>query len=157
MPNWVRGTLIVALILPALTPARQLRSYNYGDETQTLLVLTDKTPIEAKSFDMLPDSATVNTALTEIQEAVDEYQTSGDVLFMDQRQLLTFGYIQEEKFIPEYEKKVLMNEALSTNYEYYSSFYNDITNQRFSLIITEPLRTPSRIVLLNLAKRIMLG
>lgn len=142
MPNWVRGTLIVALILPALTPARQLRSYNYGDETQTLLVLTDKTPIEAKSFDMLPDSATVNTALTEIQEAVDEYQTSGDVLFMDQRQLLTFRYIQEEKFIPEYEKKVLMNEALSTNYEYYSSFYNDITNQRFSLIITEPLRTP---------------
>ena len=35
-----------------------------------------------------------------------------------------------------------MNEALSTNYEYYSSFYSDITNQRFSLIITEPLRTP---------------
>ncbi|KAA0271049.1 MAG: glycosyltransferase family 2 protein [Chloroflexi bacterium] len=66
----------------------------------------------------------------------------GDVLFMDQRQLLTFGYIHEAKFIPEYEKKVLMNEALSTNYEYYSSFYRDITGQRFSLIITEPLRTP---------------
>ena len=142
MPSWVRLTLIAALVFPAVTPIRQLRSYNHGDEINTLLVLTDKTPAEAKSFDMLPDSATVDTALTEIQEAVDEYQKIGDVLFIDQRQLLTFDYIHEEKFIPEYEKKVLMNEALSTNYEYYSSFYSDITNQRFSLIITEPLRTP---------------
>lgn len=142
MPGWVRITLIAALVFPAVTPVRQLRSYNHGDEINTLLVLTDKTPAEAKSFDMLPDSATVDTALTEIQAAVDDYQKIGDVLFMDQRQLLTFDYIHEEKFIPEYEKKVLMNEALSTNYEYYSSFYRDVTNQRFSLIITEPLRTP---------------
>ncbi|MBE7433558.1 MAG: hypothetical protein HS100_06560 [Anaerolineales bacterium] len=142
MPGWVRFTLIATLVLPSVTPAMQLRSYNHGDEIETLLVLTDKTAIEAKSFDMLPDSATVKTALTEMQEAVNEYQAKGDVLFMDQRQLLTFGYIHEAKFIPEYEKKVLMNEALSTNYEYYSPFYRDITGQRFSLIITEPLRTP---------------
>jgi hypothetical protein len=142
MPGWVRFTLVAALTLPALTPVRQLRSYDYGDEINALLVLTDKSATEAKSFDMLPDSETVNAALTEIQTAVNEHQQLGDVLFMDQRQLLTFGYIREEKFVPEYEKKVLMNEALSTNYDYYSSFYRDITDQRFSLIITEPLRTP---------------
>jgi hypothetical protein len=140
MPVWIRPALFAALIVPAMTPALQLRSYDYGDEINSLLVLADEK--DAKAFDMLPDNATVNTALNEIQEAVDEAQTFGEVLFMDQRQLLTFGYIHEEKFVPEYEKKVLMNEALSTNYDYYSSFYRDITNQRFSLIITEPLRTP---------------
>lgn len=142
MPTWVRFSLVAALVLPAVTPAIQLRSYNYGDEINTLLVLTDKTPAEAKSFDMLPDSETIDTALTEIQDAVNEYQKIGDVLFIDQRQLLTFDYIHEEKFVPEYEKKVLMNEALSSNYDYYSSFYTNITSQYFSLIITEPLRTP---------------
>lgn len=142
LPGWVRFTLVAALVLPAVTPVRQLRSFDYGDEINTLLVLTDRSEIEAKSFDMLPDSAAVATALTEIQSAVNEYEQGGDVLFIDQRQLLTFGYIREARFVPEYEKKVLMNEALSTNYEYFSNFYRDITAQRFSLIITEPLRTP---------------
>ena len=140
MPAWMRLVLTAALVIPAIIPALQLRSFNYGDEINTLLTLTDEK--DAKAFDMLPNSETVHTALTELQDAVDEYETIGDVLFMDQRQLLTFDYIHEAKFIPEYEKKVLMNEALSTNYDYYSPFYADITNQRFSLIITEPLRTP---------------
>jgi hypothetical protein len=83
----------------------------------------------------------VNEALQEIQAFVDEAQPRGDVLFIDQRQLLTFGYIQA-RLIPEYEKKVLMNEALSSNAEYFQSFYHDLARQRFSLIVTEPLRTP---------------
>lgn len=140
MPAWVRMTLVAALVAPAITPVQQLRSYDHGDEMNILLALTDEK--DGKAFDMLPNSETVNIALNEIQEAVDESQPNGGVLFMDQRQLLTFGYINVDLFIPEYEKKVLMNEALSTNYEYYSSFYSDITAQRFSLIITEPLRTP---------------
>lgn len=140
MPAWVRFALIAALVVPALTPALQLRSHDYGDEINALLTLTDEQ--DAKAFDMLPDSATVDAALGEIQEAIDEAESTGAVLLMDQRQLLTFGYIRIEAFIPEYEKKVLMNEALSANYEYYSSFYRDITSQRFSLIVTELLRTP---------------
>ena len=40
---------------------------------------------------------------------------SGEVLFMDQRQLLTFGYITDVPLVPDYEKKVMMNEALSGN------------------------------------------
>jgi hypothetical protein len=140
MPAWIRLVLVSAFVVPAVTPLMQLRSHSYGDQIKSLLVLTDKT--DAKAFDMLPDSAAVQTALTEIQQAVDEFQPSGEVLFMDQRQLLTFGYIKVNPFVGEYEKKILMNEALSTNYDYYSSFYTDITNQRFSLIVTEPLRTP---------------
>lgn len=141
MPSWMRLVFVAALVVPAITPLMQLRSYNFGDEIKTLLTLTD-TKEDRKAFDMLPNTETVNTALEEIQDAVDEYQKIGDVIFIDQRQLLTFGYIKEAQFIPEYEKKVLMNEALSSNYDYYSSFYRDITNQRFTLIISEPLRTP---------------
>lgn len=140
MPAWIRLTLVAALVIPAFSPLMQLRSRDYGDEIASLLVLTDEK--DAKAFDMLPDSATVNAALTEIQEAVNEAQAAGEVLFMDQRQLLTFGYITVNPFVGEYEKKILMNEALSANYDYYSSFYRDITNQRFPLIVTEPLRTP---------------
>lgn len=140
LPPWIRITLTAALIVPAVTPLLQLRSRDYGDEINALLTLTDEK--DAKSFDMLPDSSAVDTALGGIQEAVTEFEKTGDVLFMDQRQLLTFGYVRVKTFIPDYEKKILMNEALSTNYDYYSSFYRDITSQRFSLIVTEPLRTP---------------
>lgn len=140
MPLWVRGVLVASLVVPAVTPLFQLSSNNFGDELPTLMVLTDTT--DEKAFDMLPDTATVAGALQEIQAFVIEAQNRGEVLFIDQRQLLTFGFIQSFPFVPDYEKKILMNEALSANYDYYQSFYRDITAQRFSLIITEPLRTP---------------
>ncbi len=140
MPNWIRAVLVLSLAVPAVIPLMQLRSYSYGSEIKTILVLTDQT--DAKRFEMLPDEDTVNTALTEIQDAVNEYEQYGNVLFIDQRQLLAFGTIHVDTFITEYEKKVLMNEALSSNYDYYSNFYRDVTNQRFSLIVTEILRTP---------------
>lgn len=139
MPGWVRLALAASLVIPAVTPLRQLRSFDYGDQMNTLMTLRDIT--DRKMLDMLPDSATVEEALNEIQAFVDEAQPRGDVLFIDQRQLLTFGYIQA-RLIPEYEKKVLMNEALSSNAEYFQSFYRDLASQRFSLIVTEPLRTP---------------
>lgn len=140
MPVWVRIVLVAALIIPAVIPLMQLKSHSYGDEIQTLLVLSDEQ--DAKAFDMLPGKTVVNEVLTEIQEAATYSKEFGDVLFIDQRQLLTFGYIQDIPFVSQYEKKILMNEAMSTNYEYYSSFYQDITAQRFSLIVVEPLRTP---------------
>lgn len=140
MPAWVRVVLVAALIVPAVIPLMQLKSHSYGDEIQTLLVLSDEQ--DPKAFDMLPGTTVVNEVLAEIQEAATYSKEFGDVLFIDQRQLLTFGYITDIPFVSEYEKKILMNEALSTNYEYYESFYRDITAQRFSLIVVEPLRTP---------------
>lgn len=140
IPTWVRLSLITSLIIPAVIPWIQLRSYNYGDETNALLVLTDTR--SKKDLDMLPDTATVENALQTIQDEANFAKEYGDILFIDQRQLLTFGYITDVTLIPEYEKKVLMNEALSNNIKYFKVFYNDIINQRFSLIVTEPLRTP---------------
>jgi hypothetical protein len=61
---------------------------------------------------------------------------------MDQRQLLTFGNITGIPLVPDYEKKLLMNQALSSNAAYFQDYYRDLAAKRFSLIITEPLRTP---------------
>ncbi|GAB1470972.1 hypothetical protein MASR2M66_18500 [Chloroflexota bacterium] len=140
MPDWMRIVFVLALVVPAFIPLLQLRSYNYGGEMNTILTLTDET--ESRFFEMLPDDRTVAVTLFEIQEAVTEAEQTGEVLFIDQRQLLAFDFIHVNSFVPEYEKKVLMNEALSANYAYYSSFYRDIATQRFSLIVSEPLRTP---------------
>jgi hypothetical protein len=65
----------------------------------------------------------------------------GPVLFLDQRQLLTFGYIRNVELVPEYEKKYVMDQAMAMNEEYFKDFYKDLENKRFSLIITDPLFT----------------
>ncbi|HRQ24857.1 MAG TPA: hypothetical protein PLF42_15630, partial [Anaerolineales bacterium] len=139
LPLWVRLVLIASLIIPAVIPLRQLRSFDHGDQITALMTLTDTT--DRRMLEMLPDRVVVENALQEIQGFVTEAQDRGDVLFIDQRQLLTFGYIKAP-LIPEYEKKLLMNEALSSNAAYFESFYNDLAAGRFSLIVTEPLRTP---------------
>jgi hypothetical protein len=139
LPLWVRFALVSSLIIPAIIPLQQLRSYDFGDDINILQVLTD-TP-DKKMIDMLPDHATVDDALNEIRYFVAYAREQGDVLFIDQRQLLTFGYVNAP-LIPEYEKKLLMNEALSSNADYFQTFYADIAARRFSLIVTEPLRTP---------------
>ena len=60
---------------------------------------------------------------------------------MDQRQLLTFGYIQDMPLIPEYEKKYLMDQSMAGNELFFRDFYTDLANKRFALIISEPLYT----------------
>jgi hypothetical protein len=87
----------------------------------------------------LPSQARVNSALGSIREAVKTYQLQGEVLFLDQRQLLTFKAVPSVKLIPDYEKKYLMDQALSGDAAYFSGFYKDLQNYRFKLIVSEPL------------------
>lgn len=71
---------------------------------------------------------------------VDAASRRGEVLFMDQRQLLTFGYIRGVPFVPEYEKKYMMDQALASNAAYFQPYYQDLARKRFALIVTEPLK-----------------
>jgi hypothetical protein len=64
----------------------------------------------------------------------------GEILFMDQRQLLTFGYLGDIPMVPEYEKKLVMDRAMSGNQTYFEDFYQDVSSQRFALIISDPQR-----------------
>jgi len=94
---------------------------------------------------LLPSQAETEQALTEIQLQVALAQQSGEVLFIDQRQLLTFGYIPDVPLVVEFEKKFMMDLALSSDQSYFSAFYRDISSQRFSLIVSEPLRTSQQL------------
>ena len=60
---------------------------------------------------------------------------------MDQRQLLTFGFVTGVPFVPEYEKKYMMDQAMGSNAQYFHSYYEDLAAKRFTLIVTEPLRS----------------
>jgi hypothetical protein len=53
--------------------------------------------------------------------------------------LLTFKYITDIPLVAEYDKKVLINQAMSADEAYFKTFYTDLASQRFSLIITNPL------------------
>ncbi len=142
IPFTIKIIVILFFVIPALPALRELYPYNMGEEAPRLVRLADAR--DEKSLDMLPTQETVDIALATIREEVELAKPQGEILFIDQRQLLTFGYIKNVPFIPEYEKKVLMNEALSANSLYFAPFYKDLAAQRFALIISEPLRAPDK-------------
>jgi hypothetical protein len=86
----------------------------------------------------LPSREDQKNILTIIQKSVREAKNNGEVLFIDQRQLLTFGQVKDVPLIPDYEKKYLMNEAMGADQSLFNHFYEDLRNHRFSLIVNEP-------------------
>ena len=139
-PLWIKGTLSLLLILPGIYPLSVLRSFNYAEDIPWLVTLTDVS--DGKFLEMFPPQNEVDDILDTIRKEIDVAKPKGEILFMDQRQLLTFGYVKDVKLVPEYEKKVLMNQAMADNKAYFEKLYADLADKRFSLIISEPLRAP---------------
>ncbi|MBI5823954.1 MAG: hypothetical protein HZB18_08015 [Chloroflexi bacterium] len=140
-PLSIKFILLLLFALPGLRSLQVMRSFDFAEDASWLAALTDA-PTE-KSLDMYPAQAVTDAALQTIREEIALAQSQGgEVLFMDQRQLLTFGFITDVPLVAEYEKKLLMDEALSSNSAYFEIFYSDISAQRFALIISEPLRSP---------------
>lgn len=88
---------------------------------------------------VLPAKEKVQAALETIRQNVAQAQQSGEVLFLDDRQLLTFGEVTNVPLVVEYEKKYLMDQAMADNAEYFQQFNKDLAAHRFTMIITEPL------------------
>ena len=80
----------------------------------------------------------LQTIKSATQHAVDQ---GGEVLFINQRHLLTFDYIDGVPLVPEHELVFLMEMAMSDNSVYLDTFHNDIKDQRFAMIVSEPLTT----------------
>jgi len=116
--------------------------------TQSLLFLLVFIPcwnaIKSGTPLLLPSQDNINEALEIIATKVYKAQEQGEVLFIDQRQLLTFGIIKNLPLVPEYEKKFLMDQAMAGNEKYLEQFYRDLANQRFSMIISDPLFTSEK-------------
>jgi hypothetical protein len=142
MPIWIHGALALCVLIPAYGPLLSLRPLSFAADADWVGVLTDVD--RPRDLGSLPDATTTEESLSQVREAAAEASTHGPVLFMDQRQLLTFGYVRGVDLVSEYEKKRLMDEALSGNTAYFVPFYRDLARKRFALIVSSPLRTPIR-------------
>jgi hypothetical protein len=116
-PWWVRGLLLVIVIYPFFQGVLQAQPFGVAEPDVT------------------------NSELSKLQKIVSYYGRRGPILFIDQRQLLTFGSIQGIPLLPEYEKKRMMDEAMSGNEAYFKPFYSKVYNHSYALIVTEPLQT----------------
>jgi len=85
-----------------------------------------------------PRAETTADAVEKIRETIDKHKGE-DILFMDQRQLLTFGTVQKIPLIADYEKKWMMDEAMSNDAAYFEPYLRDLKAHRFAAIISEPL------------------
>jgi hypothetical protein len=64
-------------------------------------------------------------------------QQSGEVLFIAERQLLTFDKVKNVPLVEEYERDFLTEMVMSNNEKYLDQFYQDLRRHRFALIIAE--------------------
>ncbi len=79
------------------------------------------------------------TELDELKKAVAVLQENGgEVLFISERQLLTFGEL-DLKVVPEYEKVFLMEMAMGNNQDYLRGFQHKLEEHAFTAIISDAL------------------
>lgn len=116
-PHWILIILLFAVIFPGWV------AYRTGSPYKAV-------PADLEKSDL----ATINAE-------VEKAKSQGEVLFIDQRQLLTFGYIKDVALIPEYEKKYMMDQAMGSNQRYFEQFYQDLSSKRFKLIVSDIQKT----------------
>jgi hypothetical protein len=117
-PGW--GWLSILAVLPAVfavTYGGQLPRYDFAEAGETLALL---------------------------QSYVDQAsQEEGEILFVSQRHLLTFGLIHSDQLVSDYEQMILMEMAMADNHTYLDAFKRDLESHRFSLIVHS--RLPARV------------
>lgn len=86
------------------------------------------------------DANSTSKVLHSIQEKVDEVNAKGgEILFITQRHLISMHMLKGVTLVPEYEREDLMEMAMSNNTAYLDRFKTDMQNQRFDLIVVDPL------------------
>jgi hypothetical protein len=87
------------------------------------------------------DHAGSANALRDLQERVNiASQQNRDVLYISQRHLISMHMLEDIDLIPAYEREELMEMAMSDQENYLDSFRADVQNQRFALIVVDPLK-----------------
>ncbi len=113
--------IVLALLVPLIFVSDQLRAYPDLDSKRAWQDIADL-------------QAQIDLALAD----------GGEVLFIQQRHLLTFDMIKGVELAPKYEKVFLMEMAMSGNAAYLDQFWADLESRRFDLIISEPLALVTR-------------
>jgi hypothetical protein len=123
--SWPIG-IQIALCLAILVPLYPLTPFPRGAAYDTSM--------------NLPTRQVTQQELADINSYVSQASQQGLVLMVDQRQLLTFHYVNQIPLVPDYEKKYMMDQAMGNNAAYFRSYYQDLADKRFSLIVIEVLR-----------------
>ncbi len=85
-------------------------------------------------------TAGIAQGLATLQSVIDQVTPQGkDILFISERQLITFHDVHGVRLIPAYEMTFLMEMAMADNQRYLQGFYTDLRNHRFSMIVTYPV------------------
>lgn len=98
------------------------------------------------SFNITPplvySKTETQSALNEINQRIKPLPSDSlPVLFISQNQLLATGMVKNVIPIPAYEMSMMMEMALAKNQDYLRKLYSDLSNQRYSLIISPELST----------------
>jgi hypothetical protein len=139
---WTRLLVIALVVFPGYWRLLNLKPIMIHGNPRAVAVLADLSPLDPLPDplpDTLPSEEDTLEALNGIRAEVKRAAPLGEILFTDQRQLLTFGYVPQVPLVPEYDKKVLIDKALSGDAEYFAGFYRDLADGRFSLIVSNPL------------------
>ncbi len=121
-------------------PANPLLKYSRGIFIAGALVIPLYFILSAGGQLPSRDYPAAQDALQTINSATQAAASQGgEVLFISQRQLLTFDYVKNIPLVPEYELVFLMEMAMSDNAVYMHAFQSDISHQRFAMIVAEPL------------------
>ncbi len=87
----------------------------------------------------LSDASLAREAINTIRQMAEtEAARGGEVLFISERHLLTFGEVNVP-LIPEYERTFLIEMAMQHNEPYLRQFREDLAAHRFALIVVQPL------------------
>ncbi len=137
---------LVTLVMISAAALIHLRKTNFDFNSKPILVILVGIALVAPvTFCLrggarlsLPDEAATGEALDVVTSTVEKFKEKGEILFIDQRQLLTFGMLRDVPLVDDYEKKYLMDQALADNSVYFQDFSRDLVNARFALIVNEP-------------------
>jgi hypothetical protein len=80
------------------------------------------------------DEVKNENAYRQLVQAVNEMGKKGPVLFINERQLVTFGDV-DVPLVNDYEAVTLMEMAMSNNQPYLRRFYEDLKDHRFAAIV----------------------
>ena len=87
------------------------------------------------------DHASAASALRDLQARVDfANEQNRDVLFISQRQMISMHMLEGVNLVPAYEREELMEMAMSGQENYLDAFRAAVQNQRFALIVVDPLK-----------------
>lgn len=94
----------------------------------------------AIDFRWVHDTVRTQKIMGWLQDYVDEVNAQGgEVLFITQRHLISMHMLKNVTLVAEYEREDLMEMAMGDNLPYLARFRDDIGNQRFALIVVDPL------------------